>query len=199
MTRAYLAYFTERVRPGIFVPALVALWLMAFWTSGGMEARTFRSVLGGLEHGGSTFLLLPLLVLQFRLWDDLEDRERDRQFHPDRVIVRSNVEPFRWLLAALTTAAVAVAAATSLGVLTAVVTLDVLGVVAYRAIRPRVPDVVWRFPILLAKYPAFVAVTAIAMGGESWPRLGLAALAVMTGACVYEAVHHGRQPAGVAS
>lgn len=191
MTRTFLAYLAERVRPRIFVPALAALWLVAFWASDVVEARTVAASL--------SFLLLTLLVLQFRLWDDLEDRERDRRSHRDRVIVRSNVEPFRWLLAAFTAAAVAVAAATGLGVLTAVVTVDVLGVVAYRAIRPRVPDVVWRFPILLAKYPAFVAVTAMAMGGQSWPRLALATLAVMTGACVYEAVHPGRQPAGVAS
>ena len=191
MTRTFLAYLAERVRPRIFVPALAALWLVAFWASDVVEARTVAASL--------SFLLLTLLVLQFRLWDDLEDRERDRRSHRDRVIVRSNVEPFRWLLAAFSAAAVAVAAATGLGVLTAVVTVDVLGVVAYRAIRPRVPDVVWRFPILLAKYPAFVAVTAMAMGGQSWPRLALATLAVMTGACVYEAVHPGRQPAGVAS
>ena len=191
MTRTFLAYLAERVRPRIFVPALAALWLVAFWASDVVEARTVAASL--------SFLLLTLLVLQFRLWDDLEDRERDRRSHRDRVIVRSNVEPFRWLLAAFSAAAVAVAAATGLGVLTAVVTVDVLGVVAYRAIRPRVPDVVWRFPILLAKYPAFVAVTAMAMGGQSWPRLALATLAVMTGACVYEAVHPGRQPAGDAS
>jgi hypothetical protein len=32
-----------------------------------------------------------VLVLAFRVWDDLEDRARDRREHPERVLVRSAV------------------------------------------------------------------------------------------------------------
>ncbi len=35
-------------------------------------------------------VLAVVLLLQFRLWDDLEDLERDRAVHPDRVLVRSD-------------------------------------------------------------------------------------------------------------
>jgi 4-hydroxybenzoate polyprenyltransferase len=201
--RALLAYFIERVRPGLFVPVVAALWLNALWASEALDVRTFTSELASLEAAGSTYalplLLLTLLVLQFRLWDDLEDRERDRQFHPDRVLVRSRVEPFRWWLAALTAAALVAAAATNFNVLAGVAALDAWFLVAYRVIRPHVTDLVWRFPILLAKYPAFATLTAVAVGGVSGRRLALSTLVVMTGACVYEATHHGQQPAGVAS
>jgi hypothetical protein len=196
MTGAYLAYLAERVRPRVFVPALVGLWVMSLWTSGtAAEAPTFTTVLACLR----SLLLLTLLVFQFRLWDDLEDRERDRRSHPHRVLVRSNASPFRWLLAAVAVTGVAIAAATSRSVLAGVVSLNVLGIVAYRVIRPRVPEVVWRFPIVLAKYPAFVALTAMAIGGGSWSRLTLATLVVMTGACVFEAIHAARPSPGVAS
>src|ERR1700722_11223913 len=49
---------------------------------------------------GRVFLVLPWL-LQFRLADDLADRERDRQDYPDRVLVRAAPGPFLALLVLL--------------------------------------------------------------------------------------------------
>jgi 4-hydroxybenzoate polyprenyltransferase len=46
-------------------------------------------------------VLLVVLVLHFRLWDDLADRDYDRLHHPDRLLTRiSNVRPF-WIFFAL--------------------------------------------------------------------------------------------------
>jgi hypothetical protein len=196
MTRTVAAYLAERVRPRLFVPVLSTLWLTALWAS---ETLAPASLKAGSSTYTLSLLLLTLLVAQFRLWDDLEDRDHDRRSFPDRVLVRSTVEPFRWLLAILTVGAIAAAAAASLNALAGVVGLDLLFLVAYRVVRPRVPDLVWRFPVLLAKYPAFVALTAMAMRGATGRRLALATVVVMTGACFYEATHRGRQPAGVTS
>ena len=40
-------------------------------------------------------LLAFMLILQFRLWDDIADRERDRLKHPDRILCQvSDIKPF---------------------------------------------------------------------------------------------------------
>jgi 2-polyprenyl-3-methyl-5-hydroxy-6-metoxy-1,4-benzoquinol methylase len=48
--------------------------------------------------------LVALLVIQFRLWDDIVDREHDRQRHPERVLPRhqGHATPFLVLLGVLT-------------------------------------------------------------------------------------------------
>src|SRR5262245_41007614 len=46
--------------------------------------------------------LASTLVLQFRLWDDLADRDRDRQHHPDRILPRArSIGTFHATFAAL--------------------------------------------------------------------------------------------------
>jgi 4-hydroxybenzoate polyprenyltransferase len=141
------------------------------------------------------FGLVTCLVLQFRLWDDLEDVGTDRAAHPERVLARAPVRPFQGLLVAVALATLALAAAIGGNVLAGVAALDVWFLVAYRGIRPHVPDVVWRFPLLLAKYPAFVVLAALSVGGAPIHRLIIAALVVLAGACIYDAVCQ-RQPAG---
>jgi 4-hydroxybenzoate polyprenyltransferase len=190
MTRTFRDYLVERLSPTVFVPAVSGLWLSAIWAAGtGHPASSYARSL----------LLMTLLVLQFRLWDDLEDVERDRAAHPRRVLVRSPVLPFRWALVVLATLALGVGALFSAVAAAQVAALDVLFLIAYRLTRPQIPDVVWRFAVLLAKYPAFVAVTALAIGGAPDRRLALAMLVTMTGACLYEVVHRRDQPTGVAS
>jgi hypothetical protein len=48
--------------------------------------------------------LVALLVIQFRLWDDIADREHDRERYPERVLQRhqGRATPFLVLLGALT-------------------------------------------------------------------------------------------------
>jgi hypothetical protein len=138
---------------------------------------------------------MVLLVLQFRLWDDLEDVERDRLAHPERVLSRSPVGEFRRLLAVLSGATLVGSAALSWTAFIGVAVLDACFLIAYRVVRPRVSDVTWRFPLLLAKYPAFVVLVAATMGARAGGRLTVAALVAMAGACVYEVAHQQR-PAG---
>jgi len=191
VTRLFRDYLTERVRPAVFLPVLAGIWVAALWASGG-EGNAGRQTLA--------LLLLAFLLLQFRLWDDLEDVEHDRRVHPDRVLVRTSTRPFRGLLAALVVAALAVAAVAGPAVVATLTTLDVLFLVAYRLVRTRVPDLVWRFPVLLLKYPAFVLLSAMAAGiTRPDPRLAAAMLAAMAGACLYELLHDQRHPTGARS
>lgn len=189
MTRALRDYLAERVRPGVFVPALAGLWLSACWAA-------------GIGHPWSAYvlslLLMAVLILQFRLWDDLEDVERDRLVHPDRLLVRSPLRPFHRLLGTVTVLAIGLSAAVGPVVFAGVAGLDVLFLLAYRLIRPHVPDVVWRFFVLLAKYPAFVCLAAVAIGAAPDGRLAIAMFAAMTGACAFEAVHTRDRADGVA-
>ena len=56
----------------------------------------------GLAHAAADVLLALSLVTQFRLWDDLVDRDHDRQQQPDRILARAvDCVPFgvaAWML-----------------------------------------------------------------------------------------------------
>jgi hypothetical protein len=191
MTRLFSAYFVQRVNPRVYIPLIFGLWLAALWAAGERTA-------GG--RLALSLVLIALLILQYRLWDDLEDVEPDRRVHPERVLTQAAAPPFRWLLAALAAMALAMAAAAGATVLAAVTTVDVVFLAAYRVIRPHVPEVVWRYPLLLAKYPAFVLLAAMTAGlARPNGRTALAMLVAMTGACMYEALHDPRRPTGARS
>ena len=93
-----------------------------------------------------------ILVVQFRLWDDLEDRARDRVAHPARVLVDAAAEPFRILLFVLMLAAAALSAQQA-SALAATLALNAAFWCAYRLARPRISVNGWRFGLLLLKYP----------------------------------------------
>ena len=191
MSGFILGYLAERVRPAVFLPALAGLWLAAVWAAGGSP---------GAGRSALSFALLGCALLQFRLWDDIEDLAHDRRAHPDRVLARAPSGPFRWLLGVLTIAALAIAAASGPAVLGTLCALDLMFLAAYRLVRPRVADGVWRYPLLLSKYPAFALVTAMAAGAVADPaRIVAVMAAVFAGACLYEALHDRRRPAGARS
>src|SRR5262245_21670264 len=82
----FAAYLVERFKPGIFGPAAALHTAAAVWAVGtGVDSTTIAATLG----------LAVTLLLQFRLWDDLEDLEHDRRSHPARVLVRADPAPFR--------------------------------------------------------------------------------------------------------
>ena len=69
-------YLRERFRLRLFIPlalliAAAAIVPPASWTSFAID-----------------FAVALLLLAQFRMWDDLADRGRDRIEHPGRVLVR---------------------------------------------------------------------------------------------------------------
>ena len=184
MTQLYCDYLRERFRPALFLPVLGGLWLAAVWASSG-DGTARRQVM--------SLALLAVVLLQFRLWDDLEDLPHDRRVHPDRVLARAATWPFRRLLAALVVASLSVAATAGPAVIASLAALDVLFLACYRLVRSRVAVVVWRFPILLSKYPAFVLLAAMAAGtAPPGARAAVAMLAALLGAGLYEAIHDTR-------
>ena len=176
----FAAYLTQRFRPAVFLPATALHVLLALWAAGAQPTAA------GLAAAAA---LATLLLLQFRLWDDLEDRDRDRAAHPERLLPRTSAAPFRRALVAIGLGnLVALAAAQTAAALMGLVVLDVAFFAAYR-LRARASDRVWRFGVLLAKYPLFVGLLAAAAGAPRTPRLALAMAAMYAAASVYEACH----------
>ena len=174
--------------------------MIAAWLRERFPLHVFATVSGAIAIAAAgadfdtarlttAFAAALLLVLQFRLWDDLADRRTDRVRHPDRVTARAaSIAPLGWLCLALATANALVAAGStaprlSLGVLVALHLMMGAWYLLRRA-RTALGD-----HILLSKYPAFVCVLSGGRLLES-PVLVLGtALVIYVAACVYEAAH----------
>ncbi len=176
------AYWRERFRPSLFVPAAVVLAIAA-------RAGTSFDVRGVVTDG----LVALVFLAQFRLWDDLADRQRDRARHPARVLVAArDTSPFVALCVWLGIVNICIAAwrggtlaASLLGCLDA-------GAAIWYASRSAGRTVAGDL-VLLAKYPAFV----LLLSTESASPLGLtllAASAVYAGACAFEIWHDPTAP-----
>ena len=169
------AYVGQRFPAAVFVPA-VGLLAVAAWA-----VVETRSLPGLLRSTG----LMALLIAEFRVWDDIEDREVDRQRHPERVMTVGTAAPFWGLAGALCAAAAIALAATPLAV-AGLATIHGGMLWAYRRIRPRITDRAWRYVVLPLKYPAFVLLVTLALGETSPASAAVAASLSYLGACVYE-------------
>jgi hypothetical protein len=176
--RQILSYVAQRFPLVVFVPAVLLL-AGAAWAIAGAQSPL------QLAHAGG---LIAVLVAQFRLWDDLEDRDLDRLAHPDRILPRGPLGAFFALLAALVTVAFATFTATP-PALAGLVVLDAMAWWAYRRLRPHVSDLAWRYGVLPIKYPAFVVLASIRLGSASPAPAAISALATYLCACAYEAWH----------
>ena len=188
MMRNVAAYLRERFRFRLFGPATLLFTVLA-------TASMDRSSPG---RGVAVAALVVMLLLQFRLWDDLEDRDRDAAAHPERVLVRLPPGPFwqaLWLIGAANLGVLAAARAP--GALGGLLALDIAALAAYRAGRIVISERAWTHVVLLAKYPAIVAVAALAGGAVNWDRLVAASLVAFATAHVYERVHTRAESPGV--
>jgi len=100
--------------------------------------------------------LAALLIAQFRLWDDLADRDYDSVRHPARVLVRSTATRWFWVLFAV----LAVTAAGAIGMLDGVAGLAIYcGLLVLLAPVYHGPWRCQRFirtQLVLLKYPALI-------------------------------------------
>jgi hypothetical protein len=175
-----LAYLRERYPLLRFLPLAVFLA-----TAAQAGASSWEPV--DMAHN----VLLALgLVLQFRLWDDLESLAEDRLEHPGRVLCQArSLTPFLVLLGAtatLNTALLLHAPHALLGY----AALCALGLAWYRWLSPRLSRGALAAHGLLLKYPAFVVLLHVASGEEVLPPLmpGLVYLCF----CVHELLHDQR-------
>jgi hypothetical protein len=180
------AYGIQRFPLAIFAPALLSLVGAAIWS---IEDASAAAIVHAL-------LLGPVLVAQFRLWDDMEDADRDRVTHPDRILVSAPACRFRALHASLIVVAGAMCVSRP-AALVALVSLETAFWSAYRHLRRHIPDDAWRFGVLLTKYPALLVVVSLATGTVIPSRLAIAATAAYLCACGYEWWHQERTTIGV--
>ena len=141
-----------------------------------------------------------LLLAQFRTWDDLADRERDRLIHPDRLLVRAvravDVTQVIAFCGALAVANICLAAARdSTGLAVAVVgALDMALGSFYltRTVRTAAGEYA-----LLAKYPAIVVVVSGQRMFDAPVSVLAGALVLYLAVCVHEAWHDPASPLSV--
>jgi hypothetical protein len=189
LLRAYLA---TRFPLRLFLPvaALLAAPSLADepWPGGGLAASRVAVAL--------------LLVLQFRLWDDLSDVERDRLDDPGRVLCRTpSLAPFRAALtaAALASAAALIALRRAVAPALVLAAIDAAFVAWYGWARSRVGSPVARALVPLVKYPALAFLLHPASPSGAPPRLVASVVLILASFVLFELVHDdvlARDPVG---
>ena len=177
-----LAYWRERLPLRTFGPAAAAI--------------ACPTQLAGFRGAGAFALdtaLAWLLLAQFRLWDDLVDRDADRKRHPHRVLARTT-HVGRYVLLCLALTIVNVLALRSRErpeislPLLALLTLA-LAVAYTEAARSPAVDL-----IRLAKYPVFVLVVAASQPGGATTATYVMAITAFVAAVAYEVWHDPETP-----
>ncbi len=172
-----MRYWTERFAPGLFVPAAAGIALAA-QAGSGVSGRSWTIA----------SLLALLLLAQFRLWDDLADRERDRDAHPDRLLVRTTrIGPFIATCAGLALVNVILLAAWRGAFAAAGLLILDVAALAYYTWRPGHRTAVSDL-LLLAKYPMFVVLLA-SPATRPLAHVAVAAVAIYAAACAFEIRH----------
>lgn len=177
MAETVAAYLRTRLGPGRFAPLAIGLVAASLagepWPGAGAMARRL--------------MLAVSLLVAFRVWDDLADRDRDAARHPARVLVTApTLAPFVALAAGAAAASTAlILAGPAPGPRLAVALLLGLGLAAwYGPGRRRWPQPIAGYHVVLAKYPVFVYLLS---GGPARPLpRGLAMLLVYLALCVHE-------------
>jgi 4-hydroxybenzoate polyprenyltransferase len=160
-----IAYLRERYRPLPWVPLACALALAGLAVSGPLSAATAGDFV-------TAWFIAFLLVLAFRVWDDIEDHERDTHEHPERIVVRAMTRvPFAAIAVIAGAAAVGIIAsgAQPRARLTA---LAIGAVTLFAWYRGRRFLGAVGVPIILAKYPLIAFVSAAPRSNA--PSLGVA-------------------------
>jgi 4-hydroxybenzoate polyprenyltransferase len=168
------AYASERFPLRLFVPIACALALAV-----GGERTAWQL--------GADAALALSLVLQFRIWDDVEDRRRDAADHPARVLVRAtSVRPFAIAVVALAAVNAAYLAFRSPRAFGLFLVLNATFAVWYGL---RTKHTAAGVPMLLAKYPSFVAVIAMTRTIDHPIALSISLVVVYAAAYAYEVWH----------
>ena len=185
-----IAYWRERFDPMRFGPAAALLAMAAAATGGGSLPDWGLTAVLALVFVKA--LVALLLVMQFRIWDDLADRGRDRREHPERVLVTAK-RGWPFVAQAVALAAVNLALVHQFeGRVAAAVLLAInAAATAYYLLRGPHRSVGSDL-LLLAKYPAFVVILSPADARPG--RLVLAIGTTYAAACAFEVWHDAAGP-----
>jgi hypothetical protein len=179
---------------------MIEYWFDRFVLSPLMPAAVLLALAPVLPVGEPGFVLavwfynvpLALLLLaQFRLWDDLADRERDQHEHPERVLSHSDPAPFvisAAMLSGLNLAIAFVSRGTRAGLVLLALDVCLAAYYRYRPVRrTAVSDA-----LLLLKYPGIVLILA-QLRPDRWA-ITLATLATYATVLAYEIWHDAASP-----
>lgn len=173
-------YLSTRFKPARMLPLVLLL----------LAASCVGSQPTNLIAASVDMLLAALLVLQFRLWDDLSDVPFDRQHHPERVLVQAHsLLPYSSLLLLVGVANAIIAIWTRpANVAITLMNLHVGLLIWYELIRHNN----WRvanFHLVLLKYPVFVFILASRTDSALHPALLASMGCVFFLLCVVEVLH----------
>lgn len=171
----------SRVPAGTYLP-LALLLCTASWATGWPPSLSAWVI---------NFALACTLLIQFRLWDDLNDLERDRLDYPQRVLSKTaSLTPFRLALAALFALNFALLAFTRpWPILSIFLILNAGFFVWYRASAFFRINNAFGYHVVLLKYPTFVFLIAPVGDGTLTPAATCAMGMIYFCFCVYEVLH----------
>lgn len=172
--RELSAYFTSR----LLVGRVVCLWLAL---SASILVLSHEKSLAFAAFG---ILMIAVLIVQFRLWDDLVDRDIDAVLHPHRVIVVTDFVRYFARFCYLLTLPVAAL----LGFVFGMLHLFIYGFllvaisVLYAIPRIKLPKLL-RAHLVLLKYPIFIWLCTAEANPVQWACLSTA---VYLAICLFE-------------
>ncbi len=177
-----LGYTKSRFPARLYLP--LALFLCIASHSAGWPATAIEFAIN--------VLLACTLVFQFRLWDDLNDVERDRVEHSDRVLPQAaSLTHFRFLLVWVFTFNLAMLAALKPTTLLVVfLLLNTTILIWYWYLSKVCSCAVVSYHVVLIKYPVFVYL--LSHGFTEFEALLYAAALVYLCFCVHEVLHDAR-------
>jgi hypothetical protein len=182
-----IEYWFERFVLSPLIPAGVLLAFAASWSAATDPLWWIETLLAFWINLPSALLLLA----QFRLWDDLADRERDKRDHPERVL--STAEPWFFVATALALAGanlwLAYAGRPPQHLLV-IVALNIAAI-CYYSCRPLLRTAA-SDALLLLKYPAILLVLPVNQLGRL--ELAITVLTTYAVAFAYEVWHDAASP-----
>ena len=174
-----IAYLRERFPLRVYGSLAAAIALAVATRAGGWRAAATDAA----------FALA--LLLQFRTWDDLADRQRDARTQPQRLLVRAPdvtlVIAFCGALAVLNLCLAVWRDASGLAVAVLAALNGLFG--SWYLSRPDTSRTAVGDHLVLAKYPAILVIVAGARALDAPLHAGVTATALYAAACAYEAWH----------
>lgn len=138
-----------------------------------------------------TFLLAVLLVFEFRLWDDLVDRQQDQQQHPERVLCQTtHVRIFQQLVVIVAVIVSAILAGLLRWEALSLLLLLHVVIASWYLWRGQLRwGPVTHYHVVLLKYPMFVWVLGNFANENRTAALLTSSAVVYLMLCAYEALH----------